>query len=99
MLQENGGGQGVEIAAPAANRPAHFVNDTQRGRRCVPLIDERHRQARPSFELRRDAPHLLAPRCLVTGIIEGEAHDERRCFMRLGLPYELCNWRSLAGAA
>jgi hypothetical protein len=51
MLEKNGGGEGIDIAAPASRRSVHVANGTLGCGRRESFIDEADRQAGPPRDL------------------------------------------------
>src|SRR5688572_11021387 len=97
MLQENGGGERIDVAAASARRPFHLANGAERCRGRVSLVDQRHRQAGAPVELGPDPADLFAARRFIALVVQREAKHERRRLQRLGLPYELSDRGALAG--
>src|SRR5688500_18928707 len=89
MLQENGCGQRINVSATSARRPFHLTNGAERCRGRVPLVHQRHRQARATLELGPNPANFFAARCLVALVVQRETEHERGRLQRLRLPHEL----------
>jgi hypothetical protein len=76
MLQQNGGGDGIDVSLAAAGGPAHLPDGPQRGGRCESLIHETRRKTGSFLELGRDVAHLDRSWRVLTVAIKGQANDE-----------------------
>src|SRR5690348_17803336 len=65
MLQEDGGGERIDIALPPACRAAHVAHRAQRRGRGVALVDERDGELGPLLELGGDVPHFGGARRVI----------------------------------
>src|SRR5689334_3170221 len=76
MLEQNGRGQCIDVAAAIADRSSHLANGSARRRRRETLVNELDGQFRALAERRRHLASLLGAWCFIAVAIQGQSHDE-----------------------
>ena len=93
MLQEYGGGHGIDVSLAAAGRAAHVANGPERRGGREPLVHETHGQTSSFLQLRGDVSRFDRPRGVIPLLIKWQANDESFHLEFGTAPDHLGNWR------
>lgn len=99
MLQQHGGGDGIDISLASARGPAHLADGAKSGCGSEPLVNETHRKAGSFPELGRNVTNLGGAWSVVAVLVEWETDDKSFSFELRAAANHFRNWRTLSGAA
>jgi hypothetical protein len=99
MLQQDGGGDGIDISLASARGSTHFANGAKSGGGREPLVHETHREAGSFLQLRGNVTDFGGAGGVVAILIERQADDEALCLELGAAANHLGDRRALSGAA
>ena len=76
MLEEDGGGHGIDVSLAAASRAAHVANSPEGRRSRKPLVHETHGQTCSFLQLRSHLPRFDRTGRVLSLRIKGQANNE-----------------------
>ena len=96
MLEQQSGGQGIDVPLSAACGTAHLPDGSQRSRGRESLVHETHGRPGSFLELGCHVAGFHRPSSVLTVLVERQSHHIPLDFQLRATPNHLGNWRPLA---